>query len=205
MKAKNFLFTAVLTFGAFLFATNVSAQTTNVTEGTGNVEGTKTGDVKLVLKLQDFQELTVNAATSKVEFTYDSRDDYSKSDAAVAKAAEQLTAFSTKKFNINVRATDFISGPVTLPTEVLRMFTITATNKNVGTANAPVALGKTDQPIFSGSQSKTKTADGYKIDIDYSLVSPKAILNTIGDLATETTYGIDDVYTSTVTYTIIPG
>lgn len=39
MKAKNFLFTAVLTFGAILFATNVSGQTTNVTTGTGTATG----------------------------------------------------------------------------------------------------------------------------------------------------------------------
>lgn len=78
MKTKNFLFTAVLTFGAILFATNVSGQTGSVTEGTGNVEGTNTGNVQLVLKLKDFQELKVDAAKSKVEFIYDSRDDYSR-------------------------------------------------------------------------------------------------------------------------------
>jgi hypothetical protein len=209
MKAKNFLFTAVLTFGAILFATNVSGQTTNVTTGTGTATGGSIeGTVSLVLKLKDFQELKVNGGSSTVEFTYNSRDDYSESDAAVAKAPEQLTAFSTKKFNIYVRATEFKSGTVTLPTEVLDMFTITATNKGVGSiADTPVTLGTTDKRIFSDSQSKTTNSDGYKIDIDYSLVNPKAILEAMGEtdivkISDETLY---NEYTSTVIYTIIPG
>lgn len=40
MKTKNFLFTAVLTFGAILFATNVSAQ--KVTTPTAVAEGGET-------------------------------------------------------------------------------------------------------------------------------------------------------------------
>ena len=215
MKTKNFLFTAVLTFGAILFATNVSAQevtfgTTEITAGTGTV-----GNVELVLKLQDFQELNVNAATSKVEFTFDSKDDYRNTELkpAVAKATDQLTVFSTKKFNINVKATQFKNLTENLPLDVLKYFTVQATN-NASTDASTDVLGskvilfnttETAVNLFAESQSKTKNAAGYTIDIEYSLTDPSAILNTIGDLTTETAYGTEDVYTSTVTYTIFPG
>lgn len=208
MKAKNFLFTAVLTFGAILFATNVSAQSPTVTQGTGTAAGGSTvGTVNLVLKLKDFQELKVNGGSSKVEFSFDSRDDYTKTGPAVAEAKKQLTAFSTKSFNIYVKATDFKAGEVTLSNDLLGYFTVAATNEKSGKKDASVTLENTDKKLFSAPQSKTTTGEGYNIDIDYSLTSPRAILEAMGetDIVKISESNLYNEYSSTVTYTIIPG
>lgn len=207
MKAKNFLFTAVLTFGAILFATNVSGQSFSF--GTASTTGTSPdGKVELVLKLKDFQELTVSTTNSKVVFEFKSKADFIKADKTVATALEHLTVFSTKKFNINVQATEFTFDG-NLLTGGLGLFTVTATNKGVvnGKADMPVILTTGQQPLFLDSQNRTKSVDGYKIDVDYTLTNPSLLLDKMDDLATATKaeFGSQNEFTSTVTYTIIPG
>lgn len=201
MKAKNFLFTAVLTFGAILFATNVSAQTTPVTTGT----------VNLNIKLKDFQELKVNGASSIVEFSFESSNDFIKTTETVVTADNQLTVFSTKKFNINVKATDFTGGGKTLTGVIdLGLFKVQATNVNgkpVVGENVVLNSTTTPQNLFTSSQERTKSIDGYNVGINYTLTNPSTLIDKIDELVTKTSIDgtTEDTYTSTVTYTIIPG
>jgi len=207
MKTKNFLFTAVLTFGAILFATNVSGQTGSVTEGTGNVEGTNTGNVQLVLKLKDFQELKVTE-NQTVDFTFDEITDYTGSKNIDVTVENQLTAFSTKKYKIQVKASDFkdaTTTPTTLPTGVLGLFTVVATRKD--DAGNPVSTGSVNLGIENADllkdQLKTKVSTGDKIDIKYS-ISGSALYNALGKTVNASDGTAGD-YASTVTYTILPG
>ncbi|MFA6703168.1 MAG: hypothetical protein WCS06_10975, partial [Dysgonamonadaceae bacterium] len=152
MKTKNFLFTAVLTFGAILFATNVSAQ--EVTFGTTEIaagSGTK-GNVELVLRLSDIQELKVTGTNSQVVFTYNSRDQYSSTTEVSKTAVNQLTVFSTKKYNITVNATEFTTdeGTNNTLTDGLSYFTVKATTKVNGheVVGKDVVLSQGAQPLF---------------------------------------------------------
>jgi len=207
MKTKNFLFTAVLTFGAILFATNVSAQEvtfeeSTITAGTGTV-----GNVELVLKLTDIQELTVGS-NSKVVFAYDTRDDYSSTTEVSETAVNQLTVFSTKKYNITVKATEFTTdeGTNNTLTDGLSSFTVQATKvNNVEVEGNSVTLSSSPLNLFGDSQSRTKDAAGYKIDIDYKLTNPSLLIDKMESIATATDFGKQEEFASTVTYTIIPG
>ena len=206
MKAKNFLFTAVLTFGAILFATNVSGQeitfgTSTITAGSGT-----TGYVELVLKLSDIQELKVDGS-SQVIFTYDSRDDYSSTGLVSKTANNQLTVFSTKKYNIEVKATDFTTEEGTNKTLTggLGLFKVQATKVNgAEVVGKDVSLSQDSQFLFDGSQSRTKSADGYKIDIDYKLTNPSLLIDKMEAIATKADFGNQNEFKSTVTYTIVP-
>lgn len=164
------------------------------------------------MNLKDFQELTVNVATSKVVFTFNTREAYKTETAVGVKAENQLTAFSTKKFNINVKATQFKNLTENLPLDVLSYFTVQATNNaSTDVLGSIVILSNTTETavnLFAESQSKTKNAAGYTIDIEYSLTDPSAILKAIGDFEKENdgvSSGIEGDYTSIVTYTIVAG
>lgn len=212
MKAKNFLFTAVLTFGAILFATNVNAQSASVTKGEGTATAGKTvGTVDLVLKLKDFQELKVNGGSSTVQFSFESSADFTSDKSVSAYANAQLNVFSTKKFNIEVSASEFTTtgGTNKTLTGGTALFSVQATKVNnvevVGSKS--VVLTQTAQNLFDSakSQSRTKLAEGYNVDINYTLSNPSALIDLMEAIATPADFGNQNEFTSTVTYTIIPG
>ena len=205
MKAKNFLFTAVLTFGAILFATNVSAQEEvkrAIGAASAEVVGTSPeAKVELVLKLKDFQELTVNPSIAKVEYTFDTRAAYKQAGSSDINVENQLTAFSTKQFDIKVKATNFTTGidGETLP-DVLSLFTVQATNNtSEGDKTGEELILKTDEQTLLKAQKKTKNSAGNTIDIKYSLKNPDKLLDKMGEIDVK---NAEDSYTSIVTYTI---
>ena len=205
MKAKNFLFTAVLTFGAILFATNVSAQEEvkrAIGAASAEVVGTSPeAKVELVLKLKDFQELTVNPSIAKVEYTFDTRAAYKQAGSSDINVENQLTAFSTKQFDIKVEATNFTTGidGETLP-DVLSLFTVQATNNtSEGDKTGEELILKTDEQTLLKAQKKTKNSAGNTIDIKYSLKNPDKLLDKMGEIDVK---NAEDSYTSIVTYTI---
>jgi len=203
MKTKNFLFTAVLTFGAILFATNVSAQ--EVTFGTTEIaagSGTK-GNVELVLRLSDIQELTVNNLNSKVVFTYVTREDYNSTASKSETAVKQLKVFSTKKYNIAVNATEFTTVDKKPLTGGLGSFTVKAIKVNDSSVEGNVVDLSSGANLFTSSQSRTKVAAGDDIDIVYSLTNPSSLIDKIDNI-TSADFGTEEEFSSTITYTINP-
>lgn len=187
MRTKNFFLTAAFIICGLVCVNGVNGQTP-----TGNDQ------VTVNIKLNPIQAIVVNASQEQVDLVYTTVEDY-KDGKTSGVLSKHLTVYSAGKFVVNVKAgTKFIdtegntieAGDVTVK--------LTPSEGTAIGSEKSVTLSTDDQALIT---TTTGGGNGLEYDVEYD--------NTAGGNYQYTPkYTItsgEQVYTATITYSIIAG
>lgn len=193
MKTKNSLLMAALMICGLVCVSNVNAQTKPAGDGT----------IELKLVLHPVQSITVNNGNdgADVKLEYKDLSDYlSGSERTSVEVPNQLTVFSTGKFTIQAKATNF--GVVDGVEEAPKIGTIQLQSRSNGDnySGSFITLGEGDKLLYSNNEGTTGTS-GLNIDVTYSGATANAYLN---EKYFKKTTGVSQTTTfqSTITYSL---
>ena len=192
MRTKNFLSIAALMICGLVCVNSVKGQT-----------AADAGDIKLNLVLHPVQSIVVNPGNvgNDVTLKYVNLTDYDQTTSSNSvEVPNQLTVFSTGKFTVKAKATNFmVNDGTTEATPGIGTINLQA-RANGGTYDEHISLQTDDQLLYSNEKGTTSTS-GLGIDVTYSGAVNNAYLNEQFFKKTDGVSGVT-TFESTITYSL---